>query len=78
MTTTIDLDITDLRAWCRARDLDGYRADAAGPGSDIDRPIAEAHHCARCGQSCTYVAYRKPGSYIAVVACWPCNKGSEF
>lgn len=78
MTVAVDLDIIDLRSWCRAQAMDGYRPNASGPGSEIDRPVAEQHHCARCGQACTYVAYRKIGSYRAIVACWPCNRGSEF
>jgi len=78
LTIAIDHDIVDLRAWCRARDMDGYRPGAPAGAATIDRPIAEQHHCARCGQRCTYVAYRKPLSYRAIVACWPCNLGSEF
>lgn len=79
MTTPIDLDdIVDLRAWCRAREMDGYRPNVTGPGSAVDKPIAENYHCARCGPRCTYVAYRKTGSYRAIIACWLCNRGSEF
>ncbi len=76
----MDTTITDLRSTCRALDMDHYRPAADGPAAEVDRSIAEATICERCGAHCVYVSFVRvlPRGYVAIAACWPCNRGYLF
>ncbi len=76
----MDTVIVDLHSLCMALDLDHYHPAADGPAAEVDRPIAEATICERCKAHCTYVAYTRllPRGYVAIAACWPCNRGYLF
>ncbi len=70
----------DLRTKCRVLELGHYYPDADGPAAAVDRPIAEAMTCEKCGQHCTYVAYRRelPRDYVPIAGCLNCNRGYLF
>jgi len=44
----------------------------------IDAEIAEKMECRKCGGSCHYSGWYRPGSYIALAVCNRCGHEMEF
>jgi hypothetical protein len=59
--------------------LDGYKP---GPPTVeaglIDTKVAKSTTCKKCGGSCHYEGWHKPGSYIALAVCNNCGHVVEF
>ena len=59
--------------------LDGYRPGAPNAEADaIDEAVAESMTCRKCGGSCYYEPFSRPGSYRPFAVCLDCGHVEEF